>query len=105
MTVPDSLQTRLELFRERGEVRRGQTALFSETSWFAVLYGQGLRPEGYHPVADSYPDDELALTLARIRGAIKRRVEGLPSHQQFIDANCRSDSAVAPAGQASSAAT
>jgi len=91
MNVPDSLQARLELFRERGEVRRAQTALFSETSWFAVLYGQGLRPEGYHPVADSYPEDELALTLARIRGAIKRRVDGLPAHQKFIDSNCRAD--------------
>jgi tryptophan halogenase len=84
MSVPDSLQARLELFRERGEVRKGPAALFGETSWFAVLYGQGLRPEGYHPIADSYADDELSLTLSRVRAAIKRRVDGLPPHEEFL---------------------
>jgi tryptophan halogenase len=88
MDIPDSLEAKLELFRERGEAHMVSGDLFSETSWFAVLYGQGLIPESYHPIADSLPDDELQLALARVRTAIKQRVESLPSHAEFIESCC-----------------
>jgi tryptophan halogenase len=68
--------------------------LFSETSWFAVLYGQGVTPESYHPIADALPEDELQLTLRRIRAAIKDRVDELPSHGEFIEHCCASKAAV-----------
>ncbi len=88
MSVPESLAAKLELFRERGEAHMVLGDLFSETSWFAVLYGQGLTPESYHPIADTMPEDELQLTLARIRSAIKHRVDSLPSHAAFIESCC-----------------
>ena len=93
MSIPDSLQAKLELFKARGEVRPRGNELFSETSWFAILYGQGLEPEGYHPLADSMAEDDLNLVLARIRGAIRQRVADLPSHQQFIERCCGSPAA------------
>ena len=62
--------------------------IFRETSWFAVLYGQGLVPEGYHPLADTMSDDDLKLTLAKIRAAINARVDALPPHQEFIEKCC-----------------
>jgi hypothetical protein len=34
------------------------------------------------------PEDELQLTIARIRNAIKQRVETLPSHDAFIQSCC-----------------
>jgi tryptophan halogenase len=88
MTVPDSLAAKLELFRERGEARMLPGDLFSETSWFAVLYGQGLIPRSYHPVANALSEDELQLALARIGTAIRRRVDSLPSHADFIEGCC-----------------
>lgn len=91
MGVPDTLQARLDLFRERGEIRKRPLDLFSETSWFAVLYGQGMRPTGYHPIADSMPQDELGLTLSRIRDAVKRRVDGLPTHEEYIQRCCAAE--------------
>ena len=84
MDVPDSLATKFDLFRRRGQVLVEDHDVFRETNWFAVLYGQGLRPESYHPVADSMSGDELKLTLARIRAAIQKRVEGLPMHEAFL---------------------
>jgi tryptophan halogenase len=60
-----------------------------------VLYGQGVTPEGYHPLADTMAEDELNLAIARIRAAIKRRVEELPSHGEFIEQCCASRTAVA----------
>ena len=88
MSVPDSLAAKLELFRERGEARMLPGDLFSETSWFAVLYGQGLIPTAYHPVANALSEDELQLALARIRTGIRRRVDSLPSHAAFIERCC-----------------
>jgi tryptophan halogenase len=95
MSVPDTLSAKLELFRARAEVKPQHGDLFSEVSWFAVLYGQGIVPAGYHPVADAMPEDELNLKLARIRAAIKERVDGLPSHREFIDSCCASEALVA----------
>ena len=85
MSIPDSLQGKLDLFRARGEVRPRASELFSETSWFAVLFGQGIEPEGYHPLADRMSEDDLNLVLARIRAAIRQRVGDLPSHQIFLE--------------------
>jgi tryptophan halogenase len=97
MTIPDSLAAKLELFRERGEAQMVPGDLFGETSWFAVLYGQGLIPELYHPIADTLPEDELHLALTRVRAAIAQRVDSLPSHAAFIERCCASQRATTAA--------
>ena len=88
MDIPDSLKARLELFKTRGEVMPPSAELFKETNWFAVLYGQGMVPDGYHPVADVISDYELKVRLARIRSGVQDRVDGMTSHQAFIDRHC-----------------
>jgi tryptophan 7-halogenase len=95
MDIPDSLKTKLELFKTRGEVMASQTELFKETSWFAVLYGQGLVPDDYHPVADVISEDDLKLRLAKIRTGIQDRVGGMPSHKAYIERCCAARSAEA----------
>jgi hypothetical protein len=40
------------------------------------------------------PEDELNLTLARIRAAITQRVDSLPSDGEFIEGCCASRAAV-----------
>lgn len=90
MSIPDSLQERLELFGLRGDSAVKQTELFKEASWFSVLMGQGLLPHDYHPQADSLSDNELKLRLTKIRTGIQNRLNTLPSHAEFIKANCMS---------------
>ncbi|MES1156773.1 MAG: tryptophan halogenase family protein [Alphaproteobacteria bacterium] len=90
MDIPDTLKAKLELFRTRGEVHPNSNELFKETSWFAVLCGQGMVPEAYHPIADVISDDELKLRLSRIRTGVAERVNGMPAHHDFIAKNCRS---------------
>ena len=97
MSIPDSLAAKLSLFRERGELHIAPDELFKETSWFAILYGQGLIPQSYHPIADAMAEDDLQLTMARIRGAIKQRAETLPSHGEFIQQCCAARNAIAAA--------
>ena len=62
--------------------------LFHETNWFAVLYGQGIEPDDYHPLADAMSEYDLKVRLARIRSGVQDRVDGMPSHQAFIDRHC-----------------
>lgn len=90
MSIPDGLAEKLALFRERCEVKPMPGDLFGDISWFAILYGQGLTPESYHPLADVMSDDDLGLALAGIRQAIKQRVDSLPSHAAFIERCCAS---------------
>ena len=71
--------------------------LFSEVSWFAVLYGQGLVPTGHHPIADTLSEDDLELTLSRIRAAIRERVASLPSHADYIRSCCAAEPATTAA--------
>jgi tryptophan 7-halogenase len=97
MSIPDSLANKLALFRERCEVKPYFGDLFSDISWFAILYGQGLTPEGYHPLADVMSEDDLSLTLAGIRKAIKQRVDSLPSHSEFIERCCAAQPATTAA--------
>jgi tryptophan halogenase len=85
MSIPDTLEAKLDLFRRRGVAMPKTYDLFQESSWFAVLYGQGIVPESYHPIADAMPEDELRISLAKIRAAVQERVAGLPSHQAFLD--------------------
>jgi tryptophan 7-halogenase len=84
MAVPDSLAEKLDLFRRRGELMVGGQELFREVNWFSVLHGQGLDPEGWHPVADAMPDAVLFDRLDQARAGVARRVEGLPAHEAFL---------------------
>jgi tryptophan halogenase len=86
MALPDSLKARLHRFRTRGEVGAGGMELFRDTNWFAILHGQGLAPEGYHPVADAMPSELLRERLGQVRAAVERRVAGLPSHEETLAA-------------------
>jgi len=84
MAVPDSLTAKLENFRSRGEVMVENHELFRETNWFPILYGQGLIPETYHPIADSMSDADLSMTLSRIRQGVQARVDSMPAHADYL---------------------
>ncbi len=90
MSIPDSLEGKLESFKLRGEVMPVISELFKEDSWFAVLAGQGLMPDGYHPVADTISAEELKLRLMKIRTAVQGRIASMPKHSDFIRQHCES---------------
>lgn len=92
MSIPDTLEQKLELFRSRGMAMPDHFDLFREGSWFAVLYGQGITPRSYHPLADALSEDELRLTLTKIRRSVSDRVAALPSHDEFIERYCAAQS-------------
>lgn len=84
MAVPDSLVEKIEMFRHRSAVPHYGEGLFSPPSWVSVLFGQGLKPDGVHPLAEALPIDELANRLAAIRKQIAGAVAEMPRHDEFV---------------------
>jgi tryptophan halogenase len=93
MGIPDSLRAKLEVFRHTSTVPDYSWELFKQSSWFAVLLGQGFFPIGYHPIADLISRDELKLRMSRIRTLIQDRVTAMPAHEEYIAKNCSAASA------------
>jgi tryptophan 7-halogenase len=89
MSVPDSLAHRIELFRSRGKVARHDGQLFADASWVAVMLGQGVQPQRWDPLADIMPIDELRQRAEMLRSKLYEAVARMPTHQQFIDGNCK----------------
>ena len=89
MDIPDSLQHRLDLFRQTGRVFKIDSELFGENSWIQVMLGQGLLPEQYHPIVDEMSDDELRRFMHGAEAAVTQQVARLPKHQEFINHYCK----------------
>ena len=90
MSVPDSLQHRLDLFRETARVFKPQDDVFADNSWVQVMMGQGITPEQYHPIVDMMSDAELNNFLQTIEQNAKSAVSQLPSHADFVAHYCKS---------------
>lgn len=89
MEVPDSLQHRIDLFRETARVFKIPNELFGENSWIQVMLGQGLIPEQYHQTVDVMSDQELTRFMEGIRTHVEKTVARLPNHQAYVDQYCK----------------
>lgn len=88
LPIPDSLEQKIELFRETGRVFRKNEELFIENSWAQVMMGQGVTPKSYHPIANKLPPGELDKFLSMLRDSVAKTVDGLPSHQDYVARYC-----------------
>lgn len=84
MHIPETLKHRMELFRETGTVYKLQDDVFAENSWVQVMMGQGLIPEGYHPIVDQMSGPELSQFLAKNMEKVEQGMSQLPDHSAFI---------------------
>jgi len=91
MPIPDRLQRKIDIFESRGRIFRENEELFNDTSWFAVMIGQGLRPRGFDSVASSVPDDEVIARLANIKATIAQTSRRMPTHADYIRDNCAAE--------------
>lgn len=88
MRVSDYLQEKLAIFRSSGRVFRENEELFNDTSWYAVMMGQGIVPGRYHPIVDEMPADLFRDRMAQIRSAVRKSVDWMPGHHAFIAEHC-----------------
>ena len=83
--VPDSLQHKIELFREHGRLFRYNEELFEIPSWAAVLIGQDVLPRAHDPLVDALPDEQVLAAMAELRRTYDAAAAALPPVSQFID--------------------
>ncbi|SNT74601.1 tryptophan halogenase family protein [Amphiplicatus metriothermophilus] len=91
MNIPDYLQDKIRLFKSYGRIFRENEELFNDTSWFAVMTGQNIRPNGYDPVADVLSIEETRARLDHIRATIATCAGHMPPHEEFIARHCAFD--------------
>ena len=84
MEIPDTLKERMALYTDNARLYRHDNEIFGETSWFAVMHGQGMTPKSYHPLADIVPEDTLVSRMEQIERVTKACLDKMPSHQDFI---------------------
>ena len=91
MSIPDTLAHRIELFRVRGKVARHDGQLFSDSSWVAVMLGQGIQPQHWDPLADVMPLAELQKQADSLRVRMHQAIASMPTHVEFIERHCKAN--------------
>ncbi len=88
MAVPDSLTEKIELFRHNGQIFREDDELFTETSWAAVMMGQGIAMGGHNAMADGLPEPTTRQEYDAIEQSIQYVVRAIPSHGDYLRQYC-----------------
>ena len=88
MEIPESLEHRLDLFRNTNIVFEAERDIFRENSWIQVMLGQGIEPQSYHPIVDMMSEQELRQFMQIQRRKVDVLLQQLPTHQEFINRYC-----------------
>ena len=88
MAVPDSLTEKIELFRLNGQIFREDDELFTETSWAAVMMGQGHMMGGHNAMADTVKEPATQNEVDAMEKSIQFVVQHMPSHGEYLQKYC-----------------
>jgi len=89
MSVPDTLQYKIDHFRAYGRLVSTGIELFQNPSWLAVLVGQLVTPKHYDPLVDQRGQVDGAKYLAGIRTVMQQAAAVMPTHRAYIDKHCK----------------
>jgi tryptophan 7-halogenase len=84
MPLPDSLRQRIELYQRTGRIRHKAGELFSDSSWFYIFDGMGVRPEHYDPLMDVVKLPQLRDIFSSLAQATANAVAAAPSHASYF---------------------
>jgi tryptophan halogenase len=88
MAVPDTLAAKIELWRGNGHIVREHEELFTEVGWLQVLAGQGIVPDGHHPLADAISTADLGEFMDTIDKLNAREANQMQDHAAFVAQHC-----------------
>lgn len=88
MSVPDTLTEKIELFKRNGQIFREEDELFTETSWAAVMMGQGVAMGGHNAMADTLNPAKTRKELDEMEKSIRFVVQHMPGHGDYLKRYC-----------------
>ena len=88
MEVPDTLREKVELFKANGQIFREEDELFTESSWTAVMMGQGITMQSHNPMADSLDLARTRKEVDEMEKSIRFLVEHMPGHGEYLARYC-----------------
>jgi len=88
MSIPDTLKFKIDHFREFGRLIAREMDLFGPASWTAVHIGQLNLPERLDPLID-FRNVNGAECLEKLRAAMRSAAKTMPTHQAYIERNCK----------------
>lgn len=89
MSIPDTLQYKIDHFRSHGRIVAETYELFQNPNWLAVLVGQNIMPQRYDPMVDLRADVDSERWLDSLKRIIGEAAEAMPTHQNYIQQHCR----------------
>ena len=84
MPIPDSLAYKIEHFRRHGLIVSEPNELFSNASWMAVYFGQGIEPTRAPVLSEFRSDVPVSERLNQIRAAIEDGAKAMPLHDDYL---------------------
>jgi tryptophan halogenase len=88
MRIPDTLKFKIEHFQKYGRLIARDMDLFGQASWTAVHIGQLNIPVRLDPLIDFRTINGTEY-LEKLRAAMRGAAQTMPTHQAYIDQNCR----------------
>jgi len=89
MTLPESLQDKINAWQHRGHIIKYEIGAFLPPSWVAVMIGQNLLPKNYDRRVDKLSASELQSTAQSIKTAVINAAQHTMDHKTFLDEFCR----------------
>jgi tryptophan halogenase len=84
MTVPETLQRKIDLFRSSARVFRDGDELFDIPGWVQVMIGHGIMPESWHPIANQLEEERLREFLDLTERAYAQDTARMPEHGAYV---------------------
>jgi len=88
MTIPETLQYKIDHFRRYGRILPGEMDVFGPNSWLAVHIGQQNRPRRNDPLLD-YRNFSGTEYLEQLRRTLESAAARMPTHQSYIEQHCK----------------
>ena len=88
MDVPDTLTEKLEIFKANGQIFREEDELFTETSWAAVMMGQGISLTSHNPMAEVINTAKTRKEIDEMEQSIRWLVQNMPGHGDYLSRYC-----------------
>ncbi|MEI9904856.1 MAG: tryptophan 7-halogenase [Asticcacaulis sp.] len=83
--VPEALARKIDMFQARGTVTIYDEETFQADDWLSLFIGHGLTARTCDPLAEMAPQDDAIRHIQRLLSEIRQRVEGMDSHEAYIE--------------------